>query len=410
MNKRIIVGALMLVALLLAACGTSGSTQNATSTSDTTRRQNQEEVQQPQPQAQTVQRITDPVTEANFNYRQNQQGGITITKYIKEKYGTRDLVIPAQIQGINVTEIGDYAFRKGYYGTTSELQFILEEGEVFESVTIPPTVTAIGKAAFMGRGIKTLNLPEGLRTIGEYAFDRNQLSSVKLPAGITVIPAMAFAHNQLTSIDIPAAVTHIGSGAFGGNKLTEVTIPANVTRINAFAFGANMISKINFSASGNLKEIETRAFTANRLKSVVLPEGLTTIYGYGGNEIDRTYGLLRLGRLFDVNTTGVFGGSPLAYIKIPSTLKGMSGQGNNRTITNDIVPIIEWLQPVTRMIYIGNADAIKVGDNIGVGIDDGFNNFYATQGRKAGIYLRRGQIWVLGTQEEFDALIAEKTK
>lgn len=82
--------------------------------------------------------------------------------------------------------------------------------------------------------------------------------------------------------------------------------------------------------------------------------------------------------------------------------------GNYCPITTAVVPVIEWQKPISGMIYLGNADALKIGDNISVGIEDSFNNFYASQGGKAGIYIKAGKIWHTGTQAEFDSIIAEK--
>ena len=368
------------------------------------------------------------VTEADFEYIQNRQGGITITAYKefqKDKPVVRDLIIPAQLQGINVTEIADFAFSNGSYQFTGRGAFVRRDGDLFENVTIPPTVTSIGDQAFAGRGIKTLNLPDSVRSIGRGAFGENQISSVKWPtsfiAGNTVIPAMVFAHNRLTSIDIPVGITTIESGAFGGNQLTELTIPANVTRISGFAFTDNMISKLTFSNSGKLKTIELAAFSKNQLKSVVLPEGLTEIInsiyilgytpgiGYRYAHADLS-DISMLRKFFGVSYgDGILNDNPLVYIKIPSTLAYHDFA--DTFFRGRLVPVIERVKPRITVIQSDKIDAVRLGeDNINFEADISFNNFYASQGKKAGIYFRRGQIWVIGTQAEFDALIAEKTK
>jgi hypothetical protein len=355
-------------------------------------------------------RITTPLTDADFDYTQNKEGKITITRYLPKGPGVRDLVVPDHIQGIEVSEIADEAFARGFINYRYHVpKFEAYEGETFESVTIPSTVTAIGQDAFMGRGIKTLTLPAGLTVIEREAFAVNEISAITLPAGLTSIGVLAFYNNKIAAITIPAAVTLIGSGAFALNNLTEIAIPANVTRINALAFAVNRISKITFSPAGKLAVIENAAFADNRLTSLVLPEGLTTIVREGAREIDNDFGVLYLSKLCGVDyIKGTFGGNPLAYIKIPSTLQGEAGDGNWRPITTATVPVIEWQKPIRGMIYIGDADALKIGDNMSVGIDEGFNNFYASQGKKAGIYIRAGKLWRTGTQAEFDTIIAEK--
>jgi len=400
-----IAGIIAIVAVIgfsIAACGTSSGTSGSK-----------------QPQAQARQRLTEPVTEANFEYIQNQEGGITITGYKNENVnGIRDLVIPAQILGINVTEIAQQAFMLATYGSRYTTAH-----EIFESVTIPSTVKAIGARAFAERGIKKLILPEGLLYIRAGTFDSNELTSVTLPSTITEIGGQAFAKNQLTSIDfpagvkvigdyafannkltkviIPAGVTEIGNAAFANNQLTELTIPENVTSIGAGAFANNMISKLDFSGSSRLRSIGYLAFSKNQLKSVVLPASLTSIVEY-----------IFSPDLYNVlppenrDTGAIFYGNPLGYIKILSR----NLNGSSRVIDYDaIVPAVEWEQPDAS--FVGKADAVKVGANIKTSnFDQGFRNFYTSQGNKAGIYMRRGTIWVTATQEEFDAFIAEKTK
>ena len=368
-----------------------------------------------------------PVTEADLEYVQNKQGGITITGYKEfqeDKPRIRDFVIPAQIQGINVTEIAGFAFQNGYYGYRGSY-FNNWKGDLFENVTIPSTVTSIGDQAFVGRGIKTLILPDSVRSIGRGAFGENQISSVKWPAsflaGNTVIPAMIFSHNRLTSIDIPANITQIESGAFGGNKLTELTIPANVTRIDACAFAGNNISKLVFSNSGKLKTLEPAVFSKNNLKSVALPEGLTEIITDKASVLADILGVGRgyytnlgagsLSSFFGASTgSGILNDNPLGYIKIPSTL-AYKDFSDTFFYGDRLVPVIERVKPRVTVIQGDTIDAVKLGeDNMNFALDTSFNNFYALQGKKAGIYMRRGQIWAMGTQAEFDALIAERTR
>jgi len=378
-------------------------------------------------QAQTKARITTPVTEANFEYEQNSTGSITITGYKNEiAGGIRDLVIPAQIRGIDVTIIDRYAFRvekRITYSLGGSSSDGSENYEVFESVTIPSTVKAIGDYAFSGRSIKKLILSEGLLFLRNGVFADNKLTSVTLPASITEIRESAFEGNQLTSIDfpadlkvigdaafggnkltkvtIPAGITTIGDFAFAGNQLTEVTIPENVTTIGCYAFANNMISTLTFSDSSKVRTIGEGAFSINRLRSVVLPASFTETRKrqYSANNNFQTQK-----NVFSGSSHEIFKNNPLGYIKISSSLK----DGND--ITNRIVPAVEWEQPKGSL---EGTVALKIGANIntrGLNLDQGFINYYTSQGNKAGIYMRRGQLWVTATQEEFDAFIAEVTK
>jgi hypothetical protein len=76
-------------------------------------------------------------------------------------------------------------------------------------------------------------------SIGDSAFYDNKLSSVSIPNSVTSIGGEAFAYNQLTSVIIPNWVTAIGDRAFYYNQLTSVSIPNSVTSIGGEAFAYN---------------------------------------------------------------------------------------------------------------------------------------------------------------------------
>ncbi len=121
---------------------------------------------------------TDP---ANFAYSDYSDGTITIEGYIGDDKDTMtELVIPEEIDGKSVTEIGSFAFE----GCTS-----------LTSVIIPDSVTEIN----------------------DYAFENcTSLTSVIIPDSVTAIENDAFGNcTSLTSVTIPASVTYIYNHAFG---------------------------------------------------------------------------------------------------------------------------------------------------------------------------------------------------
>jgi hypothetical protein len=67
--------------------------------------------------------------------------------------------------------------------------------------------------------------------IGEIAFYWNQLTGVVIPKGVTAIGEMAFAGNQLTSVTLPESVIAIGENAFALNQLDSITIPDSVETV-----------------------------------------------------------------------------------------------------------------------------------------------------------------------------------
>jgi len=169
--------------------------------------------------------------------------------------------IPAEIDGLPVRSIDDYAFA---------------DCEALTSINIPEGVTSIGSCAFLScSGLEMISVPETVNFIGYGAFDGtpwkesqmqgdfliiNQIltdasscsGDVILPDSIISIGEFAFSNcTELTSVTIPESVTAIGEGAFSYcTSLTSMTIPENVKTIGASAFGdCTSLKTVECSAS-----------------------------------------------------------------------------------------------------------------------------------------------------------------
>ncbi|MFW6190851.1 MAG: leucine-rich repeat domain-containing protein, partial [Candidatus Bipolaricaulota bacterium] len=125
-----------------------------------------------------------------------------------------DVVIPSDIDGVDVKEIGDEAFDLEDHMTLVE---------------IPDTVTVIGDSAFRSNKLTSVDLGEGVEEIGSTAFQNNSLDSVEVPNSVKVIEEKAFQHNSLESVVLGDGVEEIGGFAFGGdNSVTYVEIGEGV--------------------------------------------------------------------------------------------------------------------------------------------------------------------------------------
>ena len=123
-------------------------------------------------------------------------------------------------------------------------------------MTVPSSVTSIGKSAFSGcSGLTSLTLPSSVTSIDGYAFD---------------------SCSGLTSLTIPSSVTSIGDGAFWGcSGLTSMTIPSGVTSIGKWAFyGCSGLTSI-YVYPENLPELGTDIFYRCDAKNctVYVPKG-----------------------------------------------------------------------------------------------------------------------------------------
>ena len=134
--------------------------------------------------------------------------------------------------GFEYTVTGDEATITGYTGSAKSLVIPSELGG--------KPVTEIGIFAFALCGSLTeVTIPEGVTSIGNSAFSScSSLTKVTIPKSVTSIGNDAFAHcSSLTKVTIPEGVTSIGAGAFQScGSLTEVTIPKSVETIGEIAF------------------------------------------------------------------------------------------------------------------------------------------------------------------------------
>lgn len=172
---------------------------------------------------------------------------------------SRDLVIPATIDGIPVTHINDGAFY----------------GKSLTSVTIPTSVTSIGTAGFIDNNLTSVTIPGSVESIGDVAFSNNQLTSLLVQSGVSSIGERAFAGNQLTSVTLEDGLSTIGVRAFYDNPLTSLVIPNGVTSIADETFMQSQLTSVTISSS--VTSIGDMAFRNNQLTSLVLQNGMSGI-------------------------------------------------------------------------------------------------------------------------------------
>ena len=131
-------------------------------------------------------------------------------------------------------------------------------------ITIPNSVTSIGRSAFFGcSGLTSVTIPNSVTSIGNYTFSGcSGLTSVSIGNSVTSIGDQAFSGcSGLTSVTIPESVTSIGNHAFFGCfGLTSVTIPNSVTSIGERAFsGCSGLTSVTIGNS--VTSIGERAFS-----------------------------------------------------------------------------------------------------------------------------------------------------
>lgn len=186
--------------------------------------------------------------------------------------------IPAEIDGLPVTEIG--------YGAFAYC-------DKLTNVTIPSSVTSIGNWAFHRCGSLNISVDSGNKNYSDingvlfnknkteiiaYAKDKIQ-SEYSIPDSVTSIGYEAFAYcESLTSVTIPNRVINIGGNAFlDCISLMSVTIPDSVTSIGEGAF-FNCESLVRITIPDSVTNIGNETFYGcSSLTSVTISNGVTSI-------------------------------------------------------------------------------------------------------------------------------------
>ncbi|EJK43855.1 hypothetical protein THAOC_37660, partial [Thalassiosira oceanica] len=196
--------------------------------------------------------------------------------------------------------------------------------ELLRSMTLPSTVTELGKSAFYDCiSLVELQFNEGLEVIGKGAFEHcKSLQNVTLPSTVTVLGDRAFyGCRGLVDLQLNEGLKDIGRGTFiHCTALQSVTTPSTVTKICSEVF-VGCSSLVELQLNEGLKVIGDRAFQhCTALRSMALPSSLLELVSFvfrGCNmlvELQLHEGLQVIGRYTFEGCTS------LRNVTVPSTV------------------------------------------------------------------------------------------
>lgn len=161
---------------------------------------------------------------------------------------------------------------------TSTSAFSIKRGELVKYsgsdriVTVPNTVTSIGKSAFENNTyVQKIILPDTVEEIKAYAFwGCDNLKTVTLGKGLSSIGDFAFTNcTGLETMTIPANVHSIGIQAFSEClRFEDITIPPQVVDIREDAFDGDYLLNIHCD-EGSYADKYAKAFYERQKKMTV---------------------------------------------------------------------------------------------------------------------------------------------
>ena len=125
---------------------------------------------------------------------------------------------------------------------------IFSDNRTLTEVTLPQDMTAIPGCFLKESGVKSITIPASVTTIGKQAFygdylgEDQKLTNLTFAPGsqLTTIGELAFDSQRLTTVEFPNTVTTIGELAFGENKLTGVLLPNSLITLYENSFYRNV--------------------------------------------------------------------------------------------------------------------------------------------------------------------------
>lgn len=121
--------------------------------------------------------------------------------------------------------------------------------EVNGHVTIADGETEIPAYFFQSRrDVKSVSIPDSVTSIGRGAFSHTSLTEVVIPDSVISIGASAFAQSHLFEVDLGSSVEYIGASAFFDNELSEIIIPDSIMSISSSSFEYNDLVQASLPA------------------------------------------------------------------------------------------------------------------------------------------------------------------
>jgi uncharacterized repeat protein (TIGR02543 family) len=221
------------------------------------------------------------VGDYKYAYTVNADGSTaTITEFRgpvdPKNTGPYDIDIPEKLGNYTVTVLGEDSFSTDDFDSPL---YDIHHTQI-HSVTIPQSVTSIGKDAFAQcRVLQSLTIDDAATSIGDWAFDEcYKLTTLSLGKNITTIGNYAFYDCRiLNNVTIPQSVTSIGDHAFGCcYQMDSFTIKDAATSIGKYAF-SDCQSLTTLSLGENITTIGDDAFrSCYKLETIMLPAGLAS--------------------------------------------------------------------------------------------------------------------------------------
>lgn len=277
-----------------------------------------------------------------FEYKKNDNGGITITDYIGKK---TDLIIPDKIKKLPVTEIR-------YMGNNHKLKSVIISENVkkisdwaffncseLEYIDIPESIEYIGEGAFIRTPFEKNLGSDDFIIINDkilYRYDGNS-ENITIPDGIQSICSNVFTSKNIRSVKIPESVEYIGKGAFSECKnLESINIPENVKSIEPYVF-AECDSLSDISLSDETEKIGYSSFYGSGIENIKIPDKITEIPESAFENCSSLENIILSDNIKTINKKAFQNCTSLENINFPENLENIEDNAFSETALKEII-------------------------------------------------------------------------
>ncbi len=223
--------------------------------------------------------LENPAEDFKYTEKDNE---IIINRFIGN---TPHVVVPKQINGLNVTTIGNTAFalKKEIISVTLPDtvkiigEYAFTESSV-EEIVLSNSLEEIGFSAFLKcENLKTVKLPDSLTTLSRYAFKEcKSLKHINIPKNIKTVDEEVFSYTGLATVHFDNGVQEIATNAFLMSTVKEAVFPSSLRQVSWQAFGGcENLEKIVLNEG--LTTIENSAFAGTKIKEITIPKTVTVV-------------------------------------------------------------------------------------------------------------------------------------
>lgn len=299
-----------------------------------------------------------------------------ISKYIGDEV---DVVIPDEVDGVPIKEIGDEAFMQCtqiesilFPDSLERIQFAaFSQCSNLKSVRISQNVKSIGASAFSHcSNLYEVYMEDSVTTVGEALFfNCSNLRKVRLSKNLSEITWLMFGGcTMLDSVEIPDnSIVRIGEKAFAGcGNLEKIVLPEGLKVIGNSAFiECSNLKDITFPDS--LEEIQEYAFQkCSSLERVEIVSNVALIGECAFASCSKLTVVQLPDSLTQIDTYAFFNCTNLKEINIPKNVNyiGSYAFANCENLNSVVIPDKVKMISEGLFAFCTNLEQITVSNNI----------------------------------------------